>query len=115
MLQIISLASQSHQYEALRLAADEIQKHISSGSTMLSKRIADVPDFDGAVIPDFEPYKAPAKMFVHLSMDTKPEDELIILPFREMHSTHGKMEEGNKGSSGPSPVDLPGSPPQTIS
>ncbi|KAF5679361.1 hypothetical protein FDENT_8753 [Fusarium denticulatum] len=92
-----------------------IQKHLSSDPTMLSKRIADVPDFDGAVIPDFEPYKVPAKMFVHLSMDTKPEDELIILPFGEMGSAPGKMEEGNKDSSGHSPVDTPGSPPQTNS
>ncbi|KAF5975940.1 diaminopropionate ammonia-lyase [Fusarium coicis] len=109
MLQIISLASQSHQYEALREAADEIQKHISSDPTMLSKRIADVPDFDGAVIPEFESYKVPAKMFVHLSMDTKPEDELIILPLEAMDSAPGKMEED---SSGHSPVDPSGSPPQ---
>ncbi|KAG5774239.1 hypothetical protein H9Q72_000307 [Fusarium xylarioides] len=115
MLQIISLAGQSRDNEALRQAADEIQKHISSDPTMLSKRIADVPDFDGAVIPDFEPYKVPAKMFVHLNMDTKPEDKLIILPSEEIDPAPGKMEEGNKDSSGHSPVDTPGSPPQTNS
>lgn len=112
MLQIISLASQSHQYEALRQAADEIQKHINSDPTMLSKRIADVPDFDGAVILEFESYKVPAKMFVHLSLDTKPEDESIILPLEAMDSAPGKMKEG---SSGHSPFDPAGSPPQTNS
>ncbi|EWG53738.1 hypothetical protein FVEG_12105 [Fusarium verticillioides 7600] len=115
MLQIISLASQSHQYEALRQAADEIQKHISSDPAMLSKRIADVPDFDGAVIPESKSYKVPAKMFVHLSIDTEPEDELIILPLEAMDSAPRKMEEGNKDSSGHSPVDPSCSPPQTNS
>ncbi|KAF4493847.1 hypothetical protein FAGAP_10027 [Fusarium agapanthi] len=115
MLRIISLASESHQDGALRQAADEIQKHISSDPTILSKRIADVPDFDGAVIPDFEPYKVPGKMFVQLSTDTKPGDELIIFPFKEKDSAPGKMEQGNKDSLGHSPVDPPGSPPQTNS
>ncbi|KAF5625709.1 diaminopropionate ammonia-lyase [Fusarium sp. NRRL 52700] len=115
MLRIISLASQSHQDEALRQAAEEIQKHISSDPMILSQRIADVPDLDGAVIPDLESYKVAGKMFVELSTDTKVEDELIILPFKEMGSVPGKVEERNKDSLGHLLVDPPGPPPQTNS
>ncbi|KAF4958022.1 hypothetical protein FGADI_2707 [Fusarium gaditjirri] len=115
MVRIISLASHSHQDGALRQAADEIQKHISSDPTWLSKRIEDVPDFDGAVIPGLESYKVPDKMLVQLSTDTKPEDELIIFPFEELDSTPGKMEEGDKDSWENLPVDPPGPSPQTNS
>ncbi|KAH7178018.1 hypothetical protein DER46DRAFT_632883 [Fusarium sp. MPI-SDFR-AT-0072] len=112
MLRIISLASTKHEVVLLCEAAGVIEEHIDANPAIVTEKIANVGAFDLIPIPSFELYKIPRTMFVKVGADTKPVDEVIVIPFEGSDSSPGEMEEIRKVPQGHSHVDPPGSPHQ---
>ncbi|KAI7760635.1 hypothetical protein LZL87_009519 [Fusarium oxysporum] len=112
MLRIISLASTKHEVVLLCEAAGVIEEHIDANPAIVTEKIANVGAFDLIPIPSFELYKIPRTMFVKVGADTKPVDEVIVIPFERSDSSPGEMEEIRKVPQGHSHVDPPGSPHQ---
>ncbi|KAM5516505.1 diaminopropionate ammonia-lyase [Fusarium oxysporum f. sp. phaseoli] len=114
MLRIISLASTKHEVVILREAAGVIAEHINANPAIVTEKIANVGAFGSIPIPSFELYKIPRTMFVKVSADTRPVDEVIVIPFQGSDSSLGEMEEINKVPQGHSHVDPPGTPHQKV-
>lgn len=114
MLRIISLASTKHEVVALREAAGVIGEHINANPAIVTEKIANAGAFGSIPMPSFKLYKIPRTMFVKVSADIRPVDEVIVIPFEGSDSSPGEMEEINKVPQGHSHVDPPGSPHQKV-
>ncbi|KAJ4242281.1 hypothetical protein NW760_000490 [Fusarium oxysporum] len=114
MLRIISLASTKHEVVTLREAAGVIEEHINANPVIVTEKIANVGAFGSIPMPSFELYKIPRTMFVKVSADIRPVDEVIVIPFEGSDSSPGEMEEINNVPQGHSHVDPPGTPHQKV-
>ncbi|EXL92526.1 hypothetical protein FOIG_14475 [Fusarium odoratissimum NRRL 54006] len=93
VLRIVSLASTKHEVVTLREAAGVIGEHINANPAIVTEKIANVGAFGSIPMPSFELYKIPRTMFVKVSADTRPVDEVIVIPFQGSDSSPGEMEE----------------------
>ncbi|KAJ9426914.1 hypothetical protein QL093DRAFT_2077211 [Fusarium oxysporum] len=81
MLRIISLASTNHEVVTLREAAGVIGEHINANPAIVTEKIANAGAFGSIPMPSFKLYKIPRTMFVKVSADIRPVDEVIVIPF----------------------------------
>ncbi|RYC84682.1 hypothetical protein BFJ63_vAg12442 [Fusarium oxysporum f. sp. narcissi] len=114
VLRIISLASTKHEVVTLREAAGVIGEHINANPAIVTEKIANADAFGSIPMPSFKLYKIPRTMFVKVSADIRPVDEVVVIPFEGSDSSPGEMEEINKVPQGHSHVDPPGSPHQKV-
>ncbi|EGU82040.1 hypothetical protein FOXB_07443 [Fusarium oxysporum f. sp. conglutinans Fo5176] len=114
VLRIISLASTKHEVVTLREAAGVIEEHINANPAIVTEKIANAGAFGSIPMPSFELYKIPRTMFVKVSADIRPVDEVIVIPFEGSDSPPGEMEEINNVPQGHSHVDPPGTPHQKV-
>ncbi|PCD42008.1 hypothetical protein AU210_004545 [Fusarium oxysporum f. sp. radicis-cucumerinum] len=114
VLRIISLASTKHEVVTLHEAAGVIGEHINANPAIVTEKIANAGAFGSIPMPSFKLYKIPRTMFVKVSADIRPVDEVVVIPFEGSDSSPGEMEEINKVPQGHSHVDPPGSPHQKV-
>ncbi|KAJ4121941.1 hypothetical protein NW765_004767 [Fusarium oxysporum] len=105
VLRIISLASTKHEVVTLREAAGVIGEHINANPAIVTEKIANADAFGSIPMPSFKLYKIPRTMFVKVSADIRPVDEVVVIPFEGSDSSPGEMEEINKVPQGHSHVD----------